>query len=67
MNQNNTDTQIKRLWLGLENITFDKHDRITDNYSVWRKGTHISDIWSWFSKNYSGGLKQLWEDTTFIY
>lgn len=61
-----SDNEIIELWQGLENIPTDSNNEtIKDNHYIWTKGTLISDIWSWFNKNYSKGLNQLWEDATF--
>lgn len=61
-----SDNEIIKLWQGLENIPTDSNNKvIEDNYFIWIKGTLIFEIWNWFNKNYSKGLQELWEDSTF--
>ena len=54
------DEVVRELWLEFEDITFIENENkelvLSSDWHIWDKGTHISETWLWFEKNYSKGV-----------
>ncbi|NFI55864.1 hypothetical protein FDA48_05660 [Clostridium botulinum] len=62
-NKEYSNKEIIELWRNMEDIPTDENSEVIESdYFIWKKGTLVSEIWSWFNKNYSKGLKELWLD-----
>lgn len=62
-NKEYSDKEIIELWRNMEDVPTDENNEVIENdYFIWKTGTLVSEIWNWFNKNYSKGLKDLWLD-----
>lgn len=57
-----TDAELIELWHGFGDISINNDDEIEKEFLWYPVGTYRFDIWHWFDRNYSKGVRQLISD-----
>ena len=51
------DKIVEKLWGQFEDVLTDENNTIIlYDFHIWKAGTEIGDIWSWFNTNHSKGI-----------
>ncbi|MCK9471679.1 MAG: hypothetical protein M0Q88_08005 [Bacilli bacterium] len=57
------DEAVESIWDRLTDILFDENENkeliLSDKWHIWDKGTSRNDIWGWFNRNHSKGIRYL--------
>lgn len=57
------DPSIRQAWAALEDVPVNGDTECLEQDFLWFPvGTDKADIWGWFNRNYSRGIRALWED-----